>query len=166
MSRRGKSLPGQLSLFGGNVSEQATESTPEELTCSWKREGDFCLHPVEKDGDLCPHHQGLWKELKSMEAKKAKRKPKPEPEPELEAEESEDEPSPYPTRHAAAHSARSDNSNGAKKPSKYERQKRVIRLAAGSLLESGKKGGLTARQVETLVEMLDVLGFLQEGGDG
>ncbi len=128
------------------MSEQP--SPTDAQTCSWKRGGDFCLHPVERAGELCPHHTKLWAQLKEQEQKKQREPPKvPE---EIPWEET-----------AATGSDGEPRRRTGKRPSKYERQKRVIRQGAWALLESGREGGLSPDQVGTLIEMLDVLGFLQ-----
>lgn len=148
-----------------------THLEPDESpTCSWKRGGDYCLTPVEKEDDLCSHHQELWQQMKAEEAKKkARKKPKPRPDPEPDLPVGpEDFGGTDDESHFAAQTkfkASKPNGTSSKKPSKYERQKALIRKSALATLESGRERGLTAEQVEVLYESLDVLGFLQEGSD-
>jgi len=135
-------------------------------TCSWKRGGDFCIHPVDEAGDLCPHHVKLWQQLKDEEMAKAKgqhvRDPTPE---EIEATDI-----PLGSVEAEEPPARRVKPNGAKggkprKPSKYDRLRELAKRNVLATLEAGRQGGLTAQQVQVLFEALDVLGFLQEGED-
>lgn len=165
MSRTTKS--GQLELPLEEEMAEPKPGTPLEgktvPECSWKRGGDYCLHPVDQEGDLCPHHTNLRNAMKEEERRKAAPKHRPPPL----TEEEEDYgaiANQFIDREVHRPSATFPPSRQRrKKQSKYERQKALIRRSVLSTLESGRKGGLTAEQVEVLYEALDVLGFLQEG---